>query len=79
MEVLGIIATLVTGYDITLKDGSPLKMPEPKKQGFGVQVKHPAHDVSVIMKRRKEFDGFRWVYNVGSVESADTKEMSFNN
>ena len=67
-EILGVAATLFVGYEFQMKDGGDLKLPGMKRQGMSVQVKHPAADLQVVIKRRQEFDGMKWGFDVGGGE-----------
>ena len=75
-EILGVYATLVVGYDITMADGSgTLKLPGMKKQRMSVQMKHPHRDIDVLIKRWEEFEGVKWTYDVGG--NINTEDMVF--
>lgn len=65
MEILGAAATLAVGYEIRIKDGGVFRLPKMKKQGLGVQVKHPQDDIKVLIRRREEFEGCKWTYYFG--------------
>ncbi|KUJ13340.1 cytochrome P450 [Mollisia scopiformis] len=65
-EIMGVVATVVLGYDIVGKDGGKLVVPSVKKQKMSVQVKQPESDVEVVITRRREWEGVRWGFDVGA-------------
>lgn len=65
-EIMGVAANIVLGYDVTLLNGEPLTLPRMKKQAMSVQVKQPEKDVEVSIKRRKEWVGVKWTFDVGA-------------
>jgi cytochrome P450 len=70
-EILGIVATMVLGFEVVSKDGGLLKLPRIKKQTMAVQVRHPAGDMDVTIKRRKGWESVKFAYDVvgdGAVE-----------
>ena len=70
-ETLGIAATILLGYEIRMADGSGvLTVPKGKKQEMGVAVKIPESSLDILIKRKKEFEGVKWTYDVGG----DVKE-----
>jgi cytochrome P450 len=74
-EVMGFVATLVYGFEISMGNGSgTLKMPKLAKQKMGTGVRKPATDMDVLIKRRKEFEGVKWTYFVGG--EVDFKALS---
>lgn len=77
MEIVGVAATMVLGYEITMQDGSPLKMPKPMKQAFAVQIKHVEGDVGVTIKRREGWEGLEWVYDVGAGDVEGGEDLAF--
>lgn len=72
-ETLGMAATLLMGYEMRMADGSgTLKVPKGQKQRMGVAVKLPEDGLNVLIKRRKEFEGVVWTYDVGGeIEDSD--------
>ena len=77
MEILGVLATIVVGYDITMQDGSPLKVLKPQKQAFAVQVKHVDGDLGVNIKRRDGWEGLEWIYDTGVGEVNSASDLAF--
>lgn len=77
MEILGVAATMVLGYEIAMQDGSLLKMLKPKKQGFAVQVKHADGDVGVAIKRREGWEDLEWVYDFSTGDTEGSEELAF--
>jgi cytochrome P450 len=75
MELLGAVATLVVGYDITKQDETPLEVLSTKKQTFGVQVKLMEGDLGVKIVRRKDWVGKRWTYDIEN--TIGTEELAF--
>lgn len=74
-EVMGFVATLAYGFDISMADGSgTLKMPKLAKQKIGTAVRKPETDVDILIKRREEFRGVKWTYFVGG--EVDFKTLS---
>ncbi|CZR52713.1 related to cytochrome P450 7B1 (oxysterol 7-alpha-hydroxylase) [Phialocephala subalpina] len=72
-EIMGVAANIVLGYDILREDGKPLEVPGTKKQAMSVQVKHPEKDVEVVIRRRKEWEGVKWAFDVGA--GAEEQEL----
>ncbi|RDW91917.1 hypothetical protein BP5796_01311 [Coleophoma crateriformis] len=70
-EILGVATILLTGFEFTSKDGGVFKMPRMCKQGLAQQVKQPSKDVEVLIKRRREFEGFKWTFDVGPGTDAE--------
>ena len=65
-ETLGVAATMLLGYDVRMADGSgPLRLPKPKKQEIGYALLIPETGLDVLIKRKKEFEGVHWTYDVG--------------
>lgn len=74
-EVMGFVATLVYGFEISMADGSgSLKMPKMAKQKMGTGVRKPASDIDILIKRKEEFKGVKWTYFVGG--EVDCKNLS---
>lgn len=74
-EVMGFVATLAYGFDITMADGSgTLKLPKLAKQKMGTGVRKPETDVDILIKRREEFKDVKWTYFVGG--EVDFKTLS---
>ena len=71
MEILGVVATVVLGYEMRMADGGRLRVPGAKRQGMGVVVLHPEDGLDVLMKRRREFEGVEWRYDVGEQMGSD--------
>ncbi|KAE9379575.1 cytochrome P450 [Stipitochalara longipes BDJ] len=70
-EILGIVATMVLGFEVLSKDGGQLKLPSIKKQTMAVQVRHPVGDMDVTIKRRNGWEDVKFGYDVvgdGAVE-----------
>lgn len=75
-EIVGVVATLVAGFEVKMMDGEKVfRMSTMKKQGMSVQVKHPADDVDVSIRRREEFKGVRWTYDIGT--ETGTEHLAF--
>jgi cytochrome P450 len=74
-EVMGFVATLVYGFEISMADGSgTLRMPKLGKQKMGTGVRKPTSDVDILIKRREEFKDVKWTYFVGG--EVDFKTLS---
>lgn len=78
MEILGAVATFVTGYDITKPDGSLLEMTKHKEIPFGAQIRHAEKDPQIRVTRRKEWVGKTWHYEVGDGVGEGSAGLAFN-
>jgi cytochrome P450 len=65
-EILGVVATMVMGYEITSAHGVALHVPAMEKQKMSVQVKHPVGDLDVCIVRRQGWEEVMWGYELGS-------------
>ena len=75
-EILGVAATVVMGFEMRMADGSgALKVPRGQKQRMSVAVKQPEGGLEVLIKRREEFEGVNWTYDVGG--DVDEGDMVF--
>ncbi len=54
------MAAVVLGFDMRMQDGGVVRVPRMKKQVMSAQVKHPDHDLEVVIKRREEWKGFEF-------------------
>lgn len=70
-EILGVAATIVLGYDLRMKDGGVLKAPAAKRQLLSVTILQPVGGLDILIKRRKEFEGVDWAFEVGGEVSSD--------
>lgn len=64
-EILGVVATLVIGFEVRNPHGLALSVMGMKSQAMSVQVKGPAGDLDVSISRRKEWEGVKWGYIFG--------------
>jgi cytochrome P450 len=63
-EIMGVVATLVMGFEIVSRDGGKLRIPSIKKQTMAVQVRHPVGDIDVSIKRREGWENVGFGYDV---------------
>jgi 2-methylaconitate cis-trans-isomerase PrpF len=61
-EILGVVATLITGFEISSAYGVALNVPACESQKMSVQVKHPVGDLDVNLARREGWEGVSWGY-----------------
>jgi len=74
-EILGMVALLVAGYDVVNAprdagasqepDAAPLAVPKRLSRFFGEAVPKPVGDYDVLIRRKKEFEGVRWAFDLG--------------
>jgi cytochrome P450 len=67
-EILGMVALLVTGYEVVMADDAvagngPLRMPEREYRFFGEAVPKPVGKYDVLIRRRKGFEGVKWAFS----------------
>lgn len=61
MEIVGVVATLVAGFEF-----EGVRVLGVKKQVMSEQVKHPDGELRVKIKRREGWEGVRWKFEVGA-------------
>lgn len=71
-EILGVVATLVAGFEITSAYGVALNVPRMQSQKMSVQVKHPVGDLDVSISRREGWEDVSWQYDFA--EGADARK-----
>jgi cytochrome P450 len=65
-EIMGLIATLLYGFDIKMKGRSEgISVPKMGQQKFGTGIRKPVNDIDVLVRRKKEFEGVVWRYDLG--------------
>lgn len=66
-SILGIVASIITGYDIATPgpERKTISVPPFRKQTLGAQVKHPRDAMPVEMRRRRGWEGIKFVYDFG--------------
>jgi cytochrome P450 len=64
-EIASFVALLVYGFEITETDGSVIKVREGCFQKIGESSRRPKDDPEVIIKRREEFGGAVFRFDVG--------------
>ena len=77
-EIMGIVATMVLGFEVVGKDNGQLKLPKIKKQAMAVQVRHPDGDMDVTIKRRKGWEDVKFGYDVVSDGALDKDRLVFD-
>jgi cytochrome P450 len=77
-EILGVVATMVLGFEVVGRDGGALTVPSMKKQTMAVQVRHPARDLDVSIKRREGWEGVRFGYDVLGDGGAEGEGLVFD-
>jgi cytochrome P450 len=75
-EILGMVALLVVGFDVVHAPGQlgasreidegPLRVPRRESRFFGEAVPKPVGRYDVLVRRKKEFEGVRWGFDLGS-------------
>lgn len=78
MEILGVVATFIVGYDITAEDGALLQVPDHKEIAFGAQIRQVSKDPKVRITRRKGWAGKKWLYDVGNGVGEGSAGLAFN-
>lgn len=63
-EIVAFVAILVYGFDLTMSDGSNLKVPKGGFQKLGVASISPEKDLDVLIRRREEFEDVVWEFKV---------------
>ena len=66
-EITAFVAMLLFGFELTLSDGAILPVPKGEFQRLGVASISPEKDLDVLVKRRQEFEGAVWKFDVGGV------------
>lgn len=67
-EILGVVATLVAGFEVKSPYGLSLAVPGVKKQDMSVQVRQPVGDLDVCISRREKWEGLKWKYSFGDAD-----------
>jgi Cytochrome P450 len=72
-EILGMVALLVVGFDVEMADGKDagtrpgaVRVPARESRFFGEAVPKPVGRYDVLVRRKKEFEGVRWGFDLGS-------------
>ncbi|CZR63469.1 related to cytochrome P450 oxidoreductase [Phialocephala subalpina] len=65
-EIVAFVAMLLHGFELSMSDGGKLKVPPGEFQRLGVASISPEGDLDVLIKRRKEFEGVVWEFDVGT-------------
>jgi hypothetical protein len=75
-EILGLVALLVVGFDVVHAPGQSgasreideglLRVPRRESKFFGEAVPKPVGRYDVLVRRKKEFEGVRWGFDLGS-------------
>lgn len=78
MEVLGTVALFVIGYEIEKEDGGVIEMVDHKENPFGAQIRLPKWDPRVRVKRRSEWTGKKWRFDVGNGVGEGSAGLAFN-
>jgi len=65
-EITGFVAMLLYGFELSLSDGGVLPVPKGAFQRVGVASISPEKELEVLVKRRPNFEGVVWEFNVGS-------------
>jgi hypothetical protein len=55
---MGVVGSLLYGFDVKMSNGEELKTLLPGIRAIGCNVDLPINDTEIIIKRRKEFEGF---------------------
>jgi len=64
-EIAAFAAMLVYGFELKMSNGDMCKVPKGEFQKLGVASISPAKDMDVLIKRRDEFEGVIWEFDVG--------------
>ena len=78
MEVIGAVALFVTGYEIEKEDGGLLEVAEIKENPFGAQIRQAKKDPRVKVRRRAEWAGKKWCFDVGDGVGEGSSGLAFN-
>jgi cytochrome P450 len=65
-EIISFVALIVYGYEIEMRDGSKLVHAGFKTQLAGENSKKPLRELNVTIRRKEEFKGVIWGFEVGS-------------
>lgn len=65
-EITSFVAMLVYGFDVSMSDGSILRVPERCFQKMAVASRSPKEHMDVVIRRRKEFEGVTWGFSTES-------------
>lgn len=66
-EILGMVALLVVGYDVVMAEGEgPLRVPGREYRFFGEAVPKPVGAYDVLIRRKREFEGVKWGFDLGA-------------
>lgn len=68
-EITSFAAMMAYCFDVTMKDGSVLRVPERRFQKMGIASQSPEGDADVMIKKRKEFEGVEWRFNTEVCEA----------
>lgn len=63
-EITSFVALVVFGFEIMERDGSVMKVPEGCFQKMGEGSRGPKDDPEVLIKKRNEFDGVVFRFDV---------------
>ena len=65
-EITGFVAMLLYGFELSMGDGGVLPVPKGEVQKLGFASISPEKELEVLVKRRPNFEGVVWEFNVGS-------------
>lgn len=65
-EITSFVAMLVYGFEVSMSDGSALRIPERCFHKMAVASRSPKEDIDVVIRRRNEFEGVTWGFNTES-------------
>jgi cytochrome P450 len=66
-EITAFVAMLLHGFELSMNDGGNLHVPKGEFQRLGVASISPEQDLDVLIKRREEFEGVIWEFEVRNV------------
>ncbi|KAF8855360.1 cytochrome P450 [Acephala macrosclerotiorum] len=65
-EIVAFVAMLLHGFELSMTDSKNLRVPKGEFQKLGVASISPEGDLDVLIKRREEFEGVLWEFDVGN-------------
>ncbi|KUJ08300.1 cytochrome P450 [Mollisia scopiformis] len=63
-EIVAFVAVLVYGFELSMSDGSVMRVPKGEFQKLGVASISPEKDLDVLIQRRKGFEDAIWAFDV---------------
>ncbi len=75
---MGVVATMVLGFEVKSGYGVALNVPPKKAQGMGVQVLHPVGDLDVRISRREGWEGVQFGFDVGGGAEGEGVALAFD-